>query len=67
MGYLTHRFSSLTSLVMLLVLTIGTAFLFSFAMRTNAVVEGMFDDSAYAQDSLTRSGQSVRASSTMLR
>ena len=46
MNYLTHRFSRLTSLVMLLIMSIGTAWLFSFATRVNEVAEGWI--SSYA-------------------
>jgi hypothetical protein len=45
MNYLSQRLSSLSSLVILLVLSIGTAFLFSFATRTIAVAENLFDES----------------------
>jgi len=40
MKYLSYRFSRTTSLVMLLMLTIGTAWLFRFATKANSVAEG---------------------------
>lgn len=42
MNYLTHRFSSLTSLLILLVLSIGTAWLFHFALSTESVAESWY-------------------------
>ena len=50
MNYLTHRFSNLASLVMLLVLSVGTAWMFNFAVKINSHINELFDQSAYAMD-----------------
>lgn len=66
MNHFSHRFTNLTSLMILLMLTIGTAWLFSFATKTNALVESVFESTVAAQEELADQ-QSARASSTLLR
>ncbi len=62
-GMLNRQFSSLSSLVMLLMLSLGTAWLFSVAAHTNDFIE----DIMASQGEVVSYGQSARASSTLLR
>lgn len=64
MNYLSHRFSNLASLVMLLVLSVFTAWMFSFGMRLNSDVIAMYDDADLAAEMPIASATAVQASST---
>ncbi|OHA18549.1 MAG: hypothetical protein A2664_02835 [Candidatus Taylorbacteria bacterium RIFCSPHIGHO2_01_FULL_46_22b] len=46
MGHLTRRLSNVTSLLCLLILAIGTAWIFNFATRINAVAEGWYESAS---------------------
>ncbi len=56
MNYLNHRFSNTTSLLILLLLTLGTAWMFHFAAEVNQTAEGW-----YAFEESTQSSNSVPA------
>lgn len=52
---------------MLLVLSIGTAWMFSFAAKTQTFIEGIYEQSAVLQDDAFSMNQPAYASSSLSR